>query len=62
MHRHLTLTWAEYPDPVPLETALISSLCQPLNLDGAAHGPARDRVQEARNTYYASAGPRPAEA
>ncbi|WP_405564787.1 GIY-YIG nuclease family protein [Streptomyces phaeochromogenes] len=62
MHRHLTLTWAEHPDPVPLETALISSLCPPLNLDGAAHGPARDRVQEARNTYYASAGPRPAKA
>ncbi|MEU8862115.1 GIY-YIG nuclease family protein [Streptomyces umbrinus] len=62
MHRHLTLTWAEHPDPVPLETALISSLCPPLNLDGAVHGPARDRVQEARNTYYASAGPRPAKA
>ncbi|WP_419665426.1 GIY-YIG nuclease family protein [Streptomyces sp. 2-1] len=61
MYRHLTLTWAEHPDPVPLETALISSLCPPLNLDGAVHGPARDRVQEARNTYYASAGPRPAQ-
>ncbi|MEV2197406.1 GIY-YIG nuclease family protein [Streptomyces phaeochromogenes] len=62
MHRHLALTWAEHPDPVPLETALISSLCPPLNLDGAVHGPARDRVQEARNTYYTSAGPRPAKA
>ncbi|MDQ1032162.1 hypothetical protein QF035_009744 [Streptomyces umbrinus] len=62
MHRHLTLTWAEHPDPVPLEAALISSLSPPLNLDGARHGPARDRVQEARNTYYASAGPRSAKA
>ncbi|MFI6277247.1 GIY-YIG nuclease family protein [Streptomyces sp. NPDC050988] len=60
MRRHLRLTWAEHADPVPLETALISGLRPPLNLDGAAPGPARDRVQEARNTYYASAGPRPA--
>ncbi|MDH6455447.1 MULTISPECIES: GIY-YIG nuclease family protein [unclassified Streptomyces] len=59
MHRHLTLTWSECPDPVPLETALISRLRPPLNVDGAAHGTALDRVKQARALYYASAGPRP---
>jgi hypothetical protein len=60
MHRHLTLTWSERPDPVPLETALISRLRPPLNIDGAEHGTALDRVKQARAGYYASAGPRPA--
>lgn len=59
MHRHLTLTWSEHADPVPLETALISRLRPPLNLDGAEHGATRDQVKQARAFYYASAGPRP---
>ncbi|PWI14429.1 hypothetical protein DI272_09890 [Streptomyces sp. Act143] len=59
MHRHLTLTWSEHPDPVPLEKALISRLRPPLNVDGADHGVALDHVKEARAHYYASAGPRP---
>jgi hypothetical protein len=59
MHRHLTLTWSEHPDPVPLETALISLLRPPLNVDGARHGTTLDRVKQARAFYYASAGPRP---
>ncbi|WP_151483786.1 GIY-YIG nuclease family protein [Streptomyces albicerus] len=59
MYRHLTLTWSEHPDPVPLETALISRLRPPLNVDGADQGTALDRVKQARSLYYASAGPRP---
>jgi hypothetical protein len=59
MHRHLTLTWREHPDPVPLETALMSRLRPPLNVDGAEHGTVLDRVKQARSLYYASAGPRP---
>ncbi|MEU1444388.1 GIY-YIG nuclease family protein [Streptomyces mirabilis] len=59
MHRHLTLTWSEHPDPVPLETALISRLLPPLNVDGVVHGTTLDRVKQARARYYASAGPRP---
>ncbi|WP_327370668.1 GIY-YIG nuclease family protein [Streptomyces sp. NBC_01217] len=59
MHRHLTLTWSEYHDPVPLETALISRLRPPLNVDGAEHGTALDCVKQARSLYYASAGSRP---
>ncbi|QOV33853.1 GIY-YIG nuclease family protein [Streptomyces ferrugineus] len=60
MHRNLALTWSEHPDPVPLETALISRLRPPLNVDGARDGTTLDRVRQARAAYYASAGPRPA--
>jgi hypothetical protein len=59
MHRNLTLTWSERPEPVPLERALISRLRPPLNVDGAEHGNVLDRVKQARAFYYASAGPRP---
>ncbi|MGC0337838.1 GIY-YIG nuclease family protein [Streptomyces sp. SLBN-8D4] len=59
MHHHLTLTWTEHPDPVPLEKKLISQLHPPLNVEGAEHGASRDRVKQARAFYYASAGPRP---
>ncbi|MCQ9179254.1 GIY-YIG nuclease family protein [Streptomyces sp. IBSBF 2953] len=59
MHQHLALTWSEHPDPVPLETVLISRLRPPLNVDGAEHGTSLDRVKQARTLYYASAGPRP---
>ncbi|PAZ15965.1 hypothetical protein CLM62_10865 [Streptomyces sp. SA15] len=59
MHRHLTLTWSQRPDPVPLETALISRLRAPLNVDGAEHGTVLDRVKQAWARYYASAGPCP---
>ncbi|MDG5806033.1 GIY-YIG nuclease family protein [Streptomyces ossamyceticus] len=59
MHHHLTLTWTEHPDPVPLERKLISQLHPPLNVEGAEHGAVRDRVMQARAFYYASAGPRP---
>jgi hypothetical protein len=59
MHHHLTLTWTEHPDPVPLEKELISQLHPPLNVEGAEHGASRDRVKQARAFYYASAGPRP---
>ncbi|MGW5434480.1 GIY-YIG nuclease family protein [Streptomyces sp. NPDC004059] len=59
MHQHLTLTWSKHPDPVPLETALISRLRPPLNVDGAEPGAALDRVKQARAVYYASGGPRP---
>jgi hypothetical protein len=60
MHRHLTLTWSEHPDPVPLETALISRLCPPLNVDGAQPGTNLNSVKRARALYYAGGGPRPA--
>ncbi|MFI7406513.1 GIY-YIG nuclease family protein [Streptomyces sp. NPDC049541] len=59
MHHHLTLTWTEYPDPLPLEKELISQLHPPLNVEGAEHGTYRDRVKQARAFYHASAGPRP---
>ncbi|MEU1462554.1 GIY-YIG nuclease family protein [Streptomyces sp. NPDC005727] len=59
MHHHLTLTWTEDPDPVPLEKELISQLRPPLNVEGAEHGTSRDRVKQARAFYHASAGPRP---
>ncbi|MCX4452362.1 GIY-YIG nuclease family protein [Streptomyces sp. NBC_01728] len=59
MHQHLTLTWSERPDPDPLETALISRLRPPLNVDGTEHGATRERVRQTRALYYASAGPRP---
>ncbi|MDX3749563.1 GIY-YIG nuclease family protein [Streptomyces sp. AK08-02] len=59
MYRHLTLTWAEHPDPSPVEAALISQLGPPLNLDGARQGTVHDQVKAARAAYYASAGPRP---
>ncbi|WP_405906198.1 MULTISPECIES: GIY-YIG nuclease family protein [unclassified Streptomyces] len=59
MHQHLTLTWSEHPDPVPLETELISRLRPPLNIDGAERSDTRERVRQARALYYAGAGPRP---
>ncbi|MEW2249493.1 GIY-YIG nuclease family protein [Streptomyces sp. NPDC006975] len=59
MHHHLTLTWTEHPEPVPLEKELISQLRPPLNVEGTEHGDTRDRVKQARAFYYASAGPRP---
>ncbi|MDX3225497.1 GIY-YIG nuclease family protein [Streptomyces sp. ME19-01-6] len=59
MRQHLTLTWSEHPDPVPLEKELISQLHPPLNVEGAEHGASRDGVKQARAFYYASAGPRP---
>lgn len=59
MHEHLSLTWSEHPDPVPLETVLISRLRPPLNVDGAEHGTTRDHVKQARAAYYTSAGIRP---
>ncbi|MGW0828507.1 GIY-YIG nuclease family protein [Streptomyces sp. NPDC002845] len=59
MHQHLNVTWTEHPDPAPLEKELISHLHPPLNVEGAEHGAIRDRVQQARALYYASAGPRP---
>ncbi|MFB7651469.1 MULTISPECIES: GIY-YIG nuclease family protein [unclassified Streptomyces] len=59
MRHHLTLTWTEYLDPVPLEKELISQLHPPLNVEGAEHGTHRDRVKQGRAFYHASAGPRP---
>ncbi|MEV8547936.1 GIY-YIG nuclease family protein [Streptomyces sp. NPDC051572] len=59
MREHLLLTWSERPDPVPLETTLISRLRPPLNLDGTEQGTTRERVKQARAVYYTSAGPRP---
>ncbi|MCQ1577564.1 hypothetical protein [Streptomyces parvus] len=53
------MTWTEYPDPVPLETELISQLQPPLDIEGAEHRTRRDRVEQARAFYHASAGPRP---
>jgi hypothetical protein len=59
MHQHLTLTWSEHADPVPVKKELISRLHPPLNVDGAEPGDIRDSVKQARAFYYASAGPRP---
>ncbi|MGQ4383491.1 GIY-YIG nuclease family protein [Streptomyces sp. SAS_270] len=59
MHGHLGLTWSELPDPAPVEKALISRLYPPLNVDGTEHTTTRERVKQARATYYTSAGPRP---
>uniref|UniRef100_UPI0007C4B6D4 GIY-YIG nuclease family protein n=1 Tax=Streptomyces prunicolor TaxID=67348 RepID=UPI0007C4B6D4 len=59
MRQHLRLTWCERPDPVPLETTLISRLRPPLNLYGTEHGTTRECVKRARAAYYTSAGPRP---
>ncbi|GHK01029.1 hypothetical protein SY2F82_28260 [Streptomyces sp. Y2F8-2] len=59
MHRHLTLTWCEHPDPVPLERVLISRMRPPLNVEGVERSTDLDRVKQARVLYYASAGPRP---
>ncbi|MDN3023233.1 GIY-YIG nuclease family protein [Streptomyces sp. S.PB5] len=59
MHEHLSLTWAEHPDPLSVEGELISRLGPPLNVDGAGRGVALETVKEARARYYAGAGPRP---
>ncbi|WP_435058297.1 GIY-YIG nuclease family protein [Streptomyces sp. bgisy060] len=61
MHEHLALTWAEHADPLSVEMELISRLCPPLNVDGAARSAALDAVKQARARYYESAGPRPSE-
>lgn len=62
MHEHLTLTWAEHPDPLPVERELISRLNPPLNVDGASAGAALDAVRKARARYHESAGPHPGRA
>ncbi|MER8010335.1 GIY-YIG nuclease family protein [Streptomyces sp. NPDC094149] len=59
MHRHLSLTWSESPEPAPMEKALLSRLRPPLNVNGIDQGTNREHAKRARATYYASAGPRP---
>lgn len=54
MHRDLSLTWAEAADPRPIEGALIAELAPPLNIDGSASTPQRDRLRQARKAYRAS--------
>ncbi|MFC9465690.1 GIY-YIG nuclease family protein [Streptomyces coelicoflavus] len=59
MHEHLSLTWAEHPDPHSAERELITRLHPPLNVDGASAGDALDAVRKARARYHESAGPHP---
>ncbi|MGW2276904.1 GIY-YIG nuclease family protein [Streptomyces sp. NPDC001770] len=61
MHEHLSLTWAEHPEPRSLKNELIVRWGPPLNVRGAVRGSAREAVEEARVRYRGSAGPRPAE-
>ncbi|MFD8426794.1 GIY-YIG nuclease family protein [Streptomyces coelicoflavus] len=62
MHEHLTLTWAEHPDPLSAERELIARLNPPLNVHGASAGTALDAVRKARARYHESAGPPPVRA
>ncbi|MCC8336645.1 GIY-YIG nuclease family protein [Streptomyces sp. R1] len=59
MHRNLSLTWVEHPDPLSAEGELITRLVPPLNVDGAVPTGALTAVREARARYRESAGPRP---
>lgn len=60
MRANLRLTWFACEQPRQHETALITSLRPPLNVDGARPGEVRDLVKAAKAAYAASAGPRPA--
>lgn len=58
MADRLHVSWAEHPTPRDVETALITTLRPPLNVEHA-DGPARDVVVAARKAYYASSPPDP---
>jgi hypothetical protein len=59
MTQNLRASWCEHPAPRDVEPHIIGALCPPLNV-GHSTGPLRDLVKAARQSYYASAGPRPA--
>jgi hypothetical protein len=59
MTQHLRVSWCEHPAPRDVEPHIIGALAPPLNVDHTT-GPQRDLVKAARQSYYASAGPRPA--
>jgi hypothetical protein len=60
MQDNLRLTWFACDEPRRHESALITELRPPLNIEGAEQGDVRDVVTKARMAYTASAGPRPA--
>jgi hypothetical protein len=59
MHQHLSLTWAQQPQPRQLEAQLIARLQPPLNISASADTADRTAIQRARIAFRASAGPRP---
>ncbi|MGX6606793.1 GIY-YIG nuclease family protein [Micromonosporaceae bacterium Da 78-11] len=57
MSTHLRLTWAEEPDPVPVEAELVRRLHPPLNVHGVDPEHLQNAVVAAKKAYNASAGP-----
>ena len=55
MHAHLRLTWAEDPDPAPIEAALVRRLHPPLNVHGVDPEHLQAAVVAAKNAYNSSA-------
>jgi hypothetical protein len=59
MYQHLSLTWAEQPQPRRLEAQLIARLQPPFNVSDSADTGDRTAVRRARAAFRTSAGPRP---
>ncbi|MFG1992919.1 GIY-YIG nuclease family protein [Actinoplanes sp. NPDC048988] len=57
MHTHLRLTWAEEPDPIPVEAELVRRLHPPLNVHGVAPEHLQAAVVAAKNAYNDSSTP-----
>ncbi|WP_085066250.1 GIY-YIG nuclease family protein [Catenuloplanes japonicus] len=56
MHKNLRLTWAEDPDPEPIEAALVRRFHPPLNVHGVDPEHLQEPVLAAKRAYEASAG------
>ncbi|MDP9794052.1 hypothetical protein J2S43_002564 [Catenuloplanes nepalensis] len=57
MHTHLRLTWAEDPDPEPVEAELVWRLHPPLNVHGVSPEHLQPAVLAAKEAYNASSHP-----
>ncbi|MCM4076645.1 GIY-YIG nuclease family protein [Paractinoplanes hotanensis] len=57
MHANLRLTWAEDPEPAPVEAALVRRLHPPLNVHGVAPDHLQAAVVAAKNRYNNSCHP-----
>nr|WP_221375331.1 GIY-YIG nuclease family protein [Actinoplanes polyasparticus] len=57
MHANLRLTWAEDPEPTPVEAGLVRRLHPPLNVHGVAPEHLQAAVVAAKNRYNSSSHP-----
>ncbi len=57
MHAHLRLTWAEDPEPAPVEADLVRRLHPPLNVHGVDPEHLQPAVLAAKDAYNASSTP-----